>query len=112
MTTHARAPRRGGMVRNFMHLGLGQATTTVLSALLSVVLARVLSAHEYGQMFLLTTIATFAFVVIDWGHGAVLIREASRHPHRAGELFGSTLAMRATGAALACPIVVVITWLL
>jgi O-antigen/teichoic acid export membrane protein len=105
-------PRRGGMARNFVHLGLGQAATTVLSALLSVVLARVLTTSEYGLMFLLNSIAAFTFVVIDWGHGTLIIREASRNPGRAGELLGSTLAMRSAGAVLAVPIVLAITWLL
>jgi O-antigen/teichoic acid export membrane protein len=112
MTTPGSGLRRGGMARNFVHLGLGQVTTTILSALLSAVVARVLSTSEFGLYFLLFSIATFAFVVVDWGHGTLVIREAARHPERAGELFGSTLTMRSIGAALACPIVFAVTWLL
>lgn len=112
MTTEGIKLRRGGMARNFVHLGLGQVTTTILTALLSAVMARVLSTSEFGQMFLIYSIAMFTFVVIDWGHGTLVIREASRHPHRAGELFGSTLALRTAGCLLACPIVVAITWVL
>jgi len=112
MTTQKRVPRRGGMARNFIHLGLGQATTTVMTIVISYTLARVLTTSEFGLLFLLTSTATFAFVVVDWGHGTVVVREASRHPEKAGELFGSTLAMRTIGAAIAGPMVIAIMWLL
>ncbi len=112
MTTQHRAPRRGGMARNFIHLGLGQATTTAMTILLSATLARTLTSAEFGLMFLLTSIATFTFVVIDWGHATVVVREASRNPDKAGELLGSTLALRTTGALIAGPIVVAVTWML
>src|SRR6187551_3199597 len=106
MTIHKSAARRGSMVRNFIHLGLGQATTTILTILLSYVLARVLSLSEFGLMFLLTSIATFAYVVIDWGHGPLLVREIARRPDATGSLFGSAIAVRTAGAILACPIVI------
>lgn len=100
------------MVRNFMHLGVGQVTTTILTALLSAVLARILTPAEFGLMFLLYSIAAFTFVVIDWGHGSLVIREASRHPERSGELFGTTLVLRTIGTLFAFPIVIGVTWLL
>lgn len=112
MTIRTHAPRRRSLVRNFLHLGLGQATTTVLTILLSAVMARVLSPADFGLAFLLTSIATFTFVVIDWGHGPLVVREIARHPERAGDLFGSAMAVRTVVTVIACPVVIGVTWLL
>ena len=79
MTTAKSVPRRGGLVRNVIHLGLGQVATTVLTILLSATLARTLGASEFGLLYLLTSVATFAYVVVDWGHGPYIIREAAKH---------------------------------
>src|SRR5262249_1621852 len=62
MTTGNRAAPRG-MVRSVMHLGLGQVATTVLTILLSAALARTLGPSDFGLLYLVTAIATFAYVV-------------------------------------------------
>lgn len=105
------APRRG-LVRNFIHLGLGQVATTILTIVLNAMLAKVLGPAVFGVLFLVMSIAGFAYVVIDWGHGNYIIRETARHPDRAGDLFGSALALRTAVTLLACPVAVAITWLL
>jgi O-antigen/teichoic acid export membrane protein len=99
MTTAKSVPRRGGLVRNVIHLGLGQVATTVLTILLSATLARTLGASEFGLLYLITSIATFAYVVVDWGHGPYIIREAAKNPQRSGELLGSAMAVRRAGSS-------------
>lgn len=106
------APRRRSMVRNVVHLGLGQVTTTILTILLSATMARTLGPSDFGLLYLLMSIATFAYVIVDWGHGAIIGREAARRPERSGELLGSALAARTAGALLACPAAIATTWLL
>jgi O-antigen/teichoic acid export membrane protein len=100
------------MVRNAFHLGLGQVATTVLSILFSATVARGLSSSDFGLLYLVSTIATFAYVIVDWGHGQLIVREASRYPERSGNLFGSALAVRTAAALLMCPFVFVTAWLL
>jgi O-antigen/teichoic acid export membrane protein len=112
MTSHESPPRRGGMARNVVHLGLGQGATTVLSILLNATMARTLGPSDFGLLYLVTSIATFAYVIVDWGHGPFIIRETARHPGRSGELFGSALAERTLAALLACAVAVATTWLL
>ncbi len=104
--------RGGGMVRGAFHLGLGQATTTVLTIFLYAALGRSLSKADFGLLYLLSAIATFAYVVVDWGHGQFIIRETARHPEKSGDLFGSALALRSVVALLACVAAVIVTWLL
>src|ERR1700736_2651724 len=112
MTSRESAPRRGGMARNVVHLGLGQVATTILAILLSATMARMLGPSDFGLLYLVISIATFAYVVVDWGHGPFIIRETARHPERSGDLLGSALAVRAPAALLACAVAVATTWLL
>lgn len=109
--TESAAPR-SGTVRNAFHLGLGQVATTLLTILLSATLARTLGAADFGLLYILMASATFAYVLVDWGHGSLIIRETARHPDRSGNLLGSALAARTVGALLACPAVIAATWLL
>jgi O-antigen/teichoic acid export membrane protein len=110
MTTGTSAPRRG-MVRNVFHLGLGQVATTVLTIVSSAAIARSLGASDFGLLYLLTSIATFAYVVVDWGHGPYIIREVARHPERSGDLLGSAIALRAVMACAASVVAIATTWL-
>ena len=79
---------------------------------MSATLARTLGASEFGLLYLITSIATFAYVVVDWGHGPYIIREAAKHPQRSGELLGSAMAVRSTMALFACLFAVGSTWVL
>ena len=38
----------------------------------------------FGLLFVVTSIATFAYVFIDWGQGAYVIREVARRPGQEG----------------------------
>ena len=98
------------MVRNVLHLGLGQVATTVLTILASAAIARTLGASDFGLLYLLTSIATFAYVVIDWGHGPYIIREVARNPVRAGELLAA-IVLRTDGVRRGV-IAAASTWLL
>ncbi len=100
------------MARNVLHLGLGQVGTTVLTVLLNATLARTLGPADFGLLYLVTTIATFAYVVVDWGHGGLIIRETARDPRRSGELLGTAMALRTVCALAACAVAVASTWLL
>jgi O-antigen/teichoic acid export membrane protein len=84
----------------------------VLTVLLSAAIARTLGASDFGLLYLLTSIATFAYVFVDWGHGPYIIREVARHPDRAGDLLGSVLAVRTATSLIVCGLAVVTTWLL
>lgn len=90
----------GAIARNAFHLVLGQIGTTALAVMLSAALGRWLGAADFGLFFLVTSMATFAFVVVDWGQSQYVIREVARLPDRAGDLLATTLALRVAGTAL------------
>lgn len=107
-----RKPRRGSLARNFIHLGLGQAATTVLTILFSGTLFRMLGDSAFGLLYLLTTIATFTFVVAEWSQGAILIRDAARNHESTGNLLGSALVTRVGLALIGCVVAFIGMWVL
>src|ERR1700682_4832465 len=110
--TASAPPATRGMARNAFHMGLGQVATTALTVLLTVAVARTLGSAEFGLLYLLTSVATFAYVFVDWGYGPYVTGEIARYPNRSGELMGSVLAVRIATAFLVCPLAVATAWLL
>ncbi len=105
-------PKRGGLAKNLLHLGFGQVATTALTMFFSAAIARTLGASEFGLLYLVTSIANFAYVFVDWGHGPYVTREVALRPNRSGDLMGSVLVVRAAMAAIVCVLVVALLWLL
>src|SRR5262249_19290884 len=91
---------------------LGQVATTALSIVLNAVLARSLGAADFGLLYLVTSMANFAYVVVDWGQGSYLIREVARRPERAGDLLGTSLLLRLAGAGLVILPTLLVAWVL
>ena len=108
----ARPEPRGSVARNAFHLVLGQAATTALAIVFSAVLGRTLGAKDFGLYFLISSFATFAFVVVDWGQQFHVIREIARTPGKGGDLLGSALVLRAAGGMLAAIPAGLLTWAL
>lgn len=97
-------PARAAVSRNAAHLVLGQAGTTALAVLLGAALGRGLGAAEFGLYFVFTSMAAFAFVVVEWGQGQHIVREVACRPDAAGSLLGGALAIRAGGALAAAAV--------
>src|SRR5437879_5074592 len=99
---HDQAPGSGPatIARNAFHLVLGQVATTALAIVFSAALGRSLGARDFGLYFLITSFATFAYVLVDWGQVFYVIREVARSPERGSGLLGTALVLRAAGAVL------------
>jgi O-antigen/teichoic acid export membrane protein len=97
----AGAGGRASFARNALWLLLGQVATTALAIVFSAALGRALGAHDFGVFYLITTMATFAYVVAEWGQPMLVIREVARAPGRAGDLLGTALVLRGGLALLA-----------
>ena len=92
--------RRVGIARNVLYLALGQLGMTTLAIVFSAVLARSLGAIEFGLYFLVTSMATSAYIIVEWGQPMLAVREIARDPQRVGELLGTGLAFRILAAAI------------
>jgi O-antigen/teichoic acid export membrane protein len=86
---------RRTLARNASFLLAGQVVTSALSVILIALLGRWLGAVEFGVYYLLSVVANFAYVFVDWGQTAYLIRESARRRDDSGELLGAALALRA-----------------
>jgi PST family polysaccharide transporter len=100
------------LARNAFHLVLGQIGSTALSIVLNAALARSLGVADFGLLYLVTSISTFAYVFVEWGQAVYLIREVARRPEKVGELLGTSITFRVVGAAVVCALSVPMTWLL
>jgi O-antigen/teichoic acid export membrane protein len=78
---------------------IGQVATTAMAVLLSALLGRTLGAADFGLFFLVTSMAQFAFVVVEWGQLQYVVREVARDPGRSGALLGNALLLRVGGTA-------------
>jgi O-antigen/teichoic acid export membrane protein len=94
--------QRKVVARNAFYLLLGQIVSTALAIGLNAALGRTLGPADFGEYFVLITMSAFAYVLVDWGQSAVLIREAASQLDFIGPLLGSVLASRvvAAGAAM------------
>ena len=90
----AAADQGGHLARNVLYLFLGQVASTALSIALNAVLGRHLSAPDFGVYYLVTSMTLFAYVFVEWGQGAYLIREVAQRPREEGYLLGSALVFR------------------
>lgn len=88
------------IAHNAFYLVLGQIATTGLAIFASAALGRSLGASDFGIYFLVLSMATFAYVVVDWGQMLFVVREVAKDPGASATLLGTSLALRAAGAAL------------
>jgi O-antigen/teichoic acid export membrane protein len=93
-------PSDATLARNASFLVAGQVLTTALAILLSAALGRSLGARDFGVYYLVTVMATFAYVFVEWGQPLFVTRAVAREPQRSGDLLGTALALR-TAFALA-----------
>jgi O-antigen/teichoic acid export membrane protein len=103
--------QRPGLLRNAFHLGAGQIVTTVVAIVFSSVVSRTLGAEEFGLLHLVMSIATFAYVFVDWGHAPYVTGQVARHPERSGEMLGTVLAVRIATAAVMCVLALTVMWI-
>jgi O-antigen/teichoic acid export membrane protein len=82
------------VVRNTLFLVLSQFVTAPLSLLVNAVMGRYLGPEDFGLLYLLFTITTLVFIVVEWGQQATLTSMVARSPERSGVLLGSALAFR------------------
>ena len=91
---------RRAVARNVFYLVLKQVMTTALAILFSAALGRTLGVRDFGLYFLVASLSTFAYVLVDWGQQFYVIREVARQPERGSVLLGTALVLRAAGTVL------------
>lgn len=89
------------VIRNTLYVVTAQIIVTPLTVLMNAVMARQLGPAQFGQLYLATTLASLAFLFVEWGQGGALSGSIARDRSRAGLLLGSSLAWRGMASLLA-----------
>lgn len=88
------------LIRNTLYLSISQVLAMPLSVFTTAIAAQYLGAEAFGYSYLAYTLCSFGFLVVGWGHEAVLPAVVARDHSVAGEMLGSSLAWRATTAVV------------
>jgi O-antigen/teichoic acid export membrane protein len=91
----ARRNTAGLVIRNTVYLTLSQALTVPISVLVNAMMGRYLGPEAFGHVYFATTLATFGFLAIEWGHSGALPTLVARDHSLAGGLLATSLAFRA-----------------
>jgi O-antigen/teichoic acid export membrane protein len=89
------------VARNALYLVVGQIISSALAVILTASLGRQLGVVEFGNYYLLIALSSFAYMVVDWGHSAYLVRESARRRDDGDRLLGGALVFRLLAAVLA-----------
>jgi O-antigen/teichoic acid export membrane protein len=103
---------QGLIMKNTLFMLVAQVLGTPLSMVVNAVMARHLGPEEFGYIYLAGTLASFGFIVIDWGQAGTLPAMVALDRGRAGELVGSGLLWRGFAIVFVYPMVAGICFLL
>jgi len=103
---------RVGVARGALHLVAGQTTSMVLGVVVTAIVGRRLGASGFGELYLVTSIATFALYFAEWGQMGFVTRTVAREPPVTGHLLGSAVAFRLGAVAVLLPLLAVLTRLI
>jgi O-antigen/teichoic acid export membrane protein len=93
------------VLRNTMYLGLAEVISMPMSILVNGMMGRYLGPADLGDIYLATTIAGLAFLIISWGHSGSLPAAVVAERASAGQFLGSSLVWRAVASVLAYVVV-------
>ena len=78
-----------------MYVAVSQVVAMPISVLITAMAAHYLGAEVFGYAYLATTLCTFGFLAVGWGHESVLPAVVARDRSTAGAMLASSLAWRA-----------------
>jgi O-antigen/teichoic acid export membrane protein len=91
-----------------MWLAGAQILTMPISVVINALLGRYLGPSEFGDLYLATTLCSFAFLVLEWGQTGTLPALVAANRERAAAFLGSALLWRALGVTLVAAFLLVL----
>jgi O-antigen/teichoic acid export membrane protein len=82
------------ILRNTLFLTAAQVLTVPLSILANALVAYYLGPEAFGYAYLASTLCAFGFLIVGWGHEAVLPAVIARERRLAGTMLASSIAWR------------------
>lgn len=103
-------PKHGSVLRNTLILVGAHFLGMPLTILVNAMMGRYLGASDFGYLYLATTLVSFGFLFVDWGHSGVLPAAIAQDRSKAGVLLGSSLAWRMGSAVVVGSGLATIAW--
>jgi O-antigen/teichoic acid export membrane protein len=92
------AGSRGLVARNTLIMMAAQVLGVPLSIVVNAVMARTVGPSDYGIFYVLTTFASLAFMIVDWGQNGILPARVATDRPNASRYLGSALAWKVSAA--------------
>jgi O-antigen/teichoic acid export membrane protein len=89
------------VAKNAAYMIVGQVLTLALGILVNALIGRTLGPTEYGLYFLIFSISSLSFAVVEWGQMNYVIAAVARRPAQSGDLIGTALSLRVIGTVIA-----------
>jgi len=96
------------VARNTMIMMAAQALGVPLQIVVNAVMARTVGPEEYGIFYVLTTFASLAFMIVDWGQNGILPAKIATDRPNASRYLGSALAWKVCASIAATAILALI----
>ena len=96
------------VARNTLIMMAAQALGVPLAIVVNAVMARTVGPGEYGIFYVLTTFASLAFMIVDWGQNGILPAKIATDRANAARYLGSALAWKLVASVAATAILAVI----
>jgi O-antigen/teichoic acid export membrane protein len=89
------------VLRNTAYLSIAELVCVPASVLVNAVLGRYLGPIDLGSIYLASTIAAVAILIVGWGHSGTLPAAIAVDRHSAGTLLGSSIGWRVVASVFA-----------
>jgi len=96
------------VARNTIIMMAAQALGVPLQIGVNAVMARTIGPGDYGIFYVLTTFASLAFMVVDWGQNGILPARIARDRPNASRYLGSALAWKVCASIVATAVLALI----
>jgi O-antigen/teichoic acid export membrane protein len=96
------------VARNTIIMMAAQALGVPLAVVVNAVMARTVGPGDYGIFYVLTTFASLAFMIVDWGQNGILPARIATDRPNASRYLGSALAWKCVASIAATGILAVV----
>jgi len=96
------------VARNTLIMMAAQALGVPLQIVVNAVMARTVGPGEYGIFYVLTTFASLAFMIVDWGQNGILPAKIATDRPNASRYLGSALAWKVCASIVATALLALI----
>lgn len=100
----------GTILKNAIALLMGQATTSVLSVLVTIYVPRYIGPTGMGELAVASMLTGLVATILSLGMGTIMVRDIARDHRKAAHIVGAAIVIEMLMALPALLILAIITW--